>query len=44
LTANEVAALGGLFVAVIGLIVQVVFKAMGYLELKRHHKEIENVK
>ncbi|HBF47005.1 MAG TPA: holin [Psychromonas sp.] len=42
LTANEVAALGGLCVAVIGLIVQIVFKVLGHLELKRHHAEVEN--
>jgi hypothetical protein len=42
LTANEVAALGGLCVAVIGLIIQIVFKILSYLELKRHHDEIEN--
>jgi hypothetical protein len=42
LTANEVAALGGLCVAVIGLIIQVVFKILSYLEMKRHHAEVEN--
>jgi ABC-type proline/glycine betaine transport system permease subunit len=42
LTANELAALGGLGVAVIGLIIQVTFKLLGYLELKRHHAKVEN--
>jgi ABC-type proline/glycine betaine transport system permease subunit len=42
LTANEVAALGGLCVAVVGLIIQLVFKMLSYFELKRHHAEIEN--
>ena len=42
LTANEVAALGGLCVAVLGLIIQIVFKILSYLEMKRHHDEIEN--
>jgi len=42
LTANEVAALGGLFVAVIGLIVQIVFKVLGHVELKNHHKRLES--
>jgi hypothetical protein len=42
LTANELAAVGGLGVAVIGLIVQVIFKILSYLELKRHHTKVEN--
>jgi hypothetical protein len=42
LTANELAALGGLGVAFIGLMVQIVFKVMSYVELKRHHAKIEN--
>jgi hypothetical protein len=42
LTANELAAIGGLGVAVIGLIIQVVFKILSYLELKRHHAKVEN--
>jgi ABC-type proline/glycine betaine transport system permease subunit len=42
LTANEFAAIGGLCVAVIGVIVQIVFKVLGYIELKRHHAKIEN--
>jgi hypothetical protein len=41
LTANELAAIGGLILALIGLIVQIVFKVLGYLEMKRHHDEIE---
>jgi ABC-type proline/glycine betaine transport system permease subunit len=42
LSANEFAAIGGLCIAVIGLIVQIVFKVMGHFELKRHHREIES--
>lgn len=42
LTANEFAAIGGLCIAGIGLIVQIVFKIMGHLELKRHHARMEN--
>lgn len=42
LTANEFAALGGLCLAVIGLIVQITFKVMGYVELKRHHERLES--
>jgi type IV secretory pathway TrbD component len=41
LTANEIAALGGLCIAAVGLVVQIVFKVLGYLELKRHHAEVE---
>lgn len=44
LTAHELAALGGLGLAVIGLIVQVTFKVLGYIELKRHHAELEGKK
>jgi len=42
LTANEVAALGGLGVAIIGLAVQITFKVLSYFELKRHHAKVEN--
>jgi len=42
MTANEFAAIGGLCIAVIGVIVQIVFKVLSYLELKRHHDKIEN--
>jgi putative exporter of polyketide antibiotics len=41
MTANEVAAIGGLIIGAIGLIIQLVFKIMGHLELKRHHKKVE---
>jgi ABC-type proline/glycine betaine transport system permease subunit len=44
MTANEFAAIGGLCIALIGLIVQVTFKVMGFLELKRHHAKIEDKK
>ena len=42
LTANELAAIGGLGIALLGLVVQVVFKVLGHLELKRHHSKIES--
>ena len=42
MTANEFAAIGGLCIALLGVIVQIVFKVLGYLELKRHHSKIEN--
>lgn len=42
MTANEFAAIGGLCIAMIGLIVQITFKIMGHLELKRHHQKIES--
>jgi ABC-type proline/glycine betaine transport system permease subunit len=42
MTANEFAAIGGLCLAIIGLIVQVTFKIMGHLELKRHHSRLES--
>jgi ABC-type proline/glycine betaine transport system permease subunit len=41
MTANEFAAIGGLCIALIGLIVQVTFKIMGHLELKKHHARLE---
>lgn len=41
LTANEFAAIGGLCIALIGLIVQITFKIMGYRELKKHHARLE---
>jgi ABC-type proline/glycine betaine transport system permease subunit len=41
MTANEFAAIGGLFIALIGLLVQVVFKVMGHIEMKKHHKRLE---
>jgi len=42
MTANEFAAIGGLCIAAIGVLVQVVFKVLSYSELKRHHSKIEN--
>jgi len=41
MTANEFAAIGGLCIAIIGLIVQVTFKLKGYRELKKHHERLE---
>jgi len=41
MTANEFAAIGGLIIAGIGVLVQIVFKVLGHLEVKRHHREIE---
>lgn len=41
MTANEFAAIGGLCLALIGLIVQIVFKYMGYREMKQHHERLE---
>lgn len=41
MTANEFAAVGGLCIAIIGLIVQVTFKFKGYHELKKHHERLE---
>jgi len=42
MTANEFAAIGGLCIAAVGVIVQIVFKVLSYIELKRHHSKIEN--
>jgi ABC-type proline/glycine betaine transport system permease subunit len=42
MTANEFAAIGGLCLALIGLIVQITFKIMGHLELKKHHERLES--
>lgn len=41
MTANEVAAIGGLILAVIGLAVNVVFKWLAHKELQNHHKKIQ---
>lgn len=42
MTANEFAAIGGLCLALIGLIVQITFKVMGYREMKKHHERLES--
>lgn len=42
MTANEFAAIGGLCLALIGLVVQIVFKVMGYREMKQHHQRLES--
>jgi ABC-type proline/glycine betaine transport system permease subunit len=41
MTANEFAAIGGLCLAFIGLIVQIAFKIMGHVEMKKHHDRME---
>jgi len=41
MTANEVAAIGGLIIAAIGLIVNAIFKWLGHRALLEHHKKIE---
>jgi ABC-type proline/glycine betaine transport system permease subunit len=41
MTANEFAAIGGLCIGLIGLIVNVVFKFLAHKELKEHHKRVE---
>lgn len=42
MTANEFAAIGGLVVGCIGLIVNVYFKWLGHKELQEHHKRVED--
>lgn len=44
LTANEFAALGGLAIGVIGLIINIIFKWLAHRELIAHHKNIEGKK
>ena len=44
LTANEVAALGGLVIAFLGLIVTIIFKWLAHVELVKHYKNIEGKK
>ena len=41
MTANEVAAVGGLIIAVIGLIINGIFKWLGHRALLAHHRKIE---
>lgn len=41
LTANEFAALGGLCIGVVGLIINVIFKWLAHRELVKHHKKLE---
>jgi len=41
MTANEFAAIGGLCIGLVGLIVNVVFKYFAHKELKEHHKRVE---
>lgn len=37
MTANEFAAIGGLCIGIVGLIINVVFKVLNHLELKKRH-------
>lgn len=41
LTANEFAAIGGLCIGAIGLIINIIFKWLAHRELVEHHKRIE---
>lgn len=41
MTANEFAAIGGLCIGFIGLIVNIVFKVLAHKELKEHHERVE---
>ena len=42
MTANEIAAIGGLIIAAIGLIINFVFKWLGHRALIEHHRKIES--
>lgn len=42
MTANEFAAIGGLCIATVGLIVNIIFKILGHRALLKHHKEVES--
>lgn len=42
MTANEFAAIGGLIIGLIGLIVNVVFRVLAHHEQKAHHRRLEN--
>lgn len=41
MTANEFAAVGGLCIATVGLIVNIIFKFLGHRELIKHHENVE---
>ena len=41
MTANELAAIGGLIIAVIGLIINGVFKWLAHRAMIEHHKQIQ---
>lgn len=43
MTANEVAAIGGLIIAAIGLVINVFFKWIGHREMKEHYKKLERL-
>lgn len=42
MTANEFAAVGGLCIAAIGLIVNIIFKFLGHRALVKHHAKVES--
>lgn len=42
MTANEFAAIGGLCIGVIGLIVNIVFKVLNHLELKKRNAKVND--
>jgi hypothetical protein len=41
MTANEIAAIGGLIIAVVGLIINGIFKWLSHRALLEHHRKIE---
>jgi ABC-type proline/glycine betaine transport system permease subunit len=43
LTANEFAAVGGLCIGVISLVINVVFKYLAHKELQAHHRRVETI-
>lgn len=43
MTANEVAAIGGLIIAAIGLVINVFFKWIGHREMKEHYRKLERL-
>ena len=42
MTANEFAAIGGLCIGVVGLIINVIFKVLNHLELKKRNTKIKD--
>lgn len=42
MTANEFAAIGGLLIGLVGLIVNIVFRVLAHQEQKAHHRRIED--
>jgi len=41
MTANEIAAIGGLIIAAVGLIINGIFKWLGHRAMLAHHRKIE---